>query len=67
VPLILSGGIEASNAAAAIAAVSPYALDSASGTEASPGHKDPARMEALFAAVRAADEQRAADAIGQPA
>ncbi len=67
VPLILSGGIDASNAAAAIAAVSPYALDSASGTEASPGHKDPARMEALFAAVQAADEQRAAEAVGQPA
>lgn len=64
VPLILSGGIEASNAAAAIAAVHPYALDSASGTESAPGHKDHARMAALFAAVQAADEQRAADAVG---
>ena len=55
-PLILSGGIDADNAAAAIAAVHPYALDSASGTESAPGHKDQARMAALFAAVRAADE-----------
>lgn len=67
VPLILSGGIEASNAAAAIEAVHPYALDSASGTESAPGHKDLARMAALFAAVRAADEQRAANTIGQTA
>jgi phosphoribosylanthranilate isomerase len=70
VPLILSGGIDADNAAAAIAAVHPFALDSASGTEAAPGHKDQARMEALFAAVRAADEAGELDAqakIGQPA
>ncbi len=67
VPLILSGGIEAANAAAAIAAVHPYALDSASGTESAPGHKDRTRMAALFAAVQAADEQVASDAIGQPA
>ncbi len=65
VPLILSGGIEASNAAAAIAAVHPYALDSASGTESAPGHKDPERMAALFAAVKAADERDAAQAVGQ--
>jgi len=67
VPLILSGGIDASNAAAAIATVGPYALDSASGTESAPGHKDHERMAALFAAVQAADEQLAAGAVGQPA
>ncbi len=55
IPLILSGGIDAGNAAAAIAAVHPFALDSASGTESAPGRKDHARMEALFEAVRAAD------------
>lgn len=55
VPLILSGGIDANNAARAIAAVRPYALDSASGTESSPGHKDHDRMAALFAAVSEAD------------
>ncbi|MCW3033021.1 MAG: phosphoribosylanthranilate isomerase [Solirubrobacteraceae bacterium] len=70
VPLILSGGIDAGNAAAAIAAVHPYALDSASGTESAPGHKDHERMAALFAAVREADALDAAAAasgIGQPA
>jgi phosphoribosylanthranilate isomerase len=70
VPLILSGGIEASNAEAAIAAVRPYAIDSASGTESSPGHKDHARMAALFEAARAAaagSEPAVAGTIGQPA
>lgn len=55
VPLILSGGIDGANAEAAIAAVHPYALDSASGTESSPGHKDPVKLAALFEAVRRAD------------
>jgi phosphoribosylanthranilate isomerase len=63
VPLILSGGIDAQNAGAAIAAVNPYALDSASGTESAPGHKDRERMASLFAAVRAADQLGAADAV----
>jgi phosphoribosylanthranilate isomerase len=67
VPLILSGGIDASNAAAAIAAVRPYALDSASGTESAPGHKDIARMAGLFAAARAADERREAEVVGETA
>jgi hypothetical protein len=35
--------------------VRPYALDTASGTESAPGHKDYERMAALFAAVREAD------------
>jgi phosphoribosylanthranilate isomerase len=68
VPLILSGGIDAENAAAAIAACRPFALDSASGTESAPGHKDAGRMAALFAAVHAADElqaQVAGDRLGQ--
>jgi phosphoribosylanthranilate isomerase len=51
VPLILSGGIDAANAAEAVAAVHPFALDSASGTERAPGHKDPDKLRALFAAV----------------
>jgi len=51
VPLILSGGLVPENVAAAIAATAPYAVDSASGTEAAPGHKDPERMRAFFRAV----------------
>ena len=54
-PLVLSGGLTPDNAGEAIAAVRPWAVDSASGTEASPGVKDPARLEALFRAVAAAD------------
>ncbi len=51
VPLILSGGLTDENVAEAIAAVGPYAVDSASGTEAAPGHKDPERLRAFFQAV----------------
>jgi phosphoribosylanthranilate isomerase len=65
VPLILSGGIDATNVAEAIAATRPFAVDSASGTETAPGHKDPVKLRALFAAVRAAGVN--VSPIGQPA
>jgi phosphoribosylanthranilate isomerase len=55
VPVVLSGGIDASNVGEAIAALRPFAVDSASGTESEPGLKDPARVEALMTAVREAD------------
>jgi phosphoribosylanthranilate isomerase len=51
VPLILSGGLTPGNVAAAIAAARPFAVDSASGTEAEPGRKDPAKVTALMRAV----------------
>lgn len=54
VPLILSGGLRAENVGGAIAAVHPWAVDSASGTEASPGQKDPVKLRAFFEATRAA-------------
>ncbi|MGO9247956.1 MAG: phosphoribosylanthranilate isomerase [Solirubrobacteraceae bacterium] len=50
-PLILSGGLNADNVAGAIERVRPYAVDSASGTERAPGHKDAARLRAFFDAV----------------
>jgi phosphoribosylanthranilate isomerase len=53
VPLILSGGLTPDNVIAAIAATHPYAVDVASGTEARPGVKDPAKLEAFAAAVAA--------------
>ncbi len=55
VPMILSGGLEASNVGAAIAATQArglYAVDTASGTEAAPGRKDPQKLRAFFEAVR---------------
>jgi phosphoribosylanthranilate isomerase len=61
VPLILSGGLGPENAAEAIRAAAscgpraqPFALDTASGTEAAPGRKDPERLRAFFAAVEGA-------------
>ena len=65
VPLILSGGLHAENVAAAIAAAHPYALDTASGTESAPGHKDPRKLAGFFAAVEAA--AAAATPVGQSA
>jgi phosphoribosylanthranilate isomerase len=54
-PLVLSGGLNPDNVADAVAAVRPFAVDSASGTEAEPGRKDPAKLKALFRAVERAD------------
>jgi phosphoribosylanthranilate isomerase len=54
-PVILSGGLTADNVARAIEAARPFAVDSASGTEAAPGRKDPAKLSAFFRAVEAAD------------
>jgi len=51
VPLILSGGLTSGNVGEAIAVTRPFAVDSASGTESSPGHKDPERLRELFQAV----------------
>jgi phosphoribosylanthranilate isomerase len=53
-PLVLSGGLTSGNVAEAIAAVRPFAVDTASGTEAEPGRKDPAKLAAFFGAVEAA-------------
>jgi phosphoribosylanthranilate isomerase len=54
-PVILSGGLTPDNVGQAIEAGAPFAVDTASGTEAGPGRKDPAKLTALFRAVEAAD------------
>jgi phosphoribosylanthranilate isomerase len=59
--IVLAGGLHAGNIAGAIVAVAPWAVDVASGVEAAPGVKDPARLAAFVAAVRAA---AAPEAIG---
>ena len=61
IPLILSGGLSAANVAEAITAVRPWAVDTASGTESAPGHKDPDRLRAFFQAV--GDAGREADPV----
>jgi phosphoribosylanthranilate isomerase len=52
-PVVLSGGLAAANVAAAIRLVRPYAVDVSSGVEHAPGRKDPVKLRAFFAAVRA--------------
>ena len=54
-PLILSGGLNPENVAAAIRAVAPWAVDVSSGVEASPGIKDARKMAGFMKEVRSAD------------
>jgi phosphoribosylanthranilate isomerase len=58
-PVVLAGGLTPANVAVAIAAVSPAAVDVASGVEESPGVKDHEAMAAFIAAAKGdAWEQR---------
>jgi phosphoribosylanthranilate isomerase len=54
-PLILAGGLRASNVGAAIRAARPYGVDVSSGVEAERGIKSEALMREFVAAVRGAD------------
>ena len=59
---MLSGGLTPDTVAEAIAATRPFAVDTASGTEAEPGRKDPAKLAAFVSAVAGADAPHGAPA-----
>jgi phosphoribosylanthranilate isomerase len=55
--VILAGGLNAVNVAAAILQVRPYGVDVASGVEASPGAKDHGQLRDFVREARRADQQ----------
>jgi phosphoribosylanthranilate isomerase len=54
-PIILAGGLTPANAARAIAAVQPFAIDVCSGVESKPGKKDPRLLKKLMRAVETSE------------
>jgi phosphoribosylanthranilate isomerase len=62
--LVLAGGLDSSNVAAAIDAVRPFGVDVSSGVEEHPGVKSPAAIVRFVLAVRAADSVPPAVATG---
>lgn len=55
--LIAAGGLSPENVAEAITTLRPWGVDVASGVEAAPGRKDPAKVHEFVARARAADRE----------
>jgi phosphoribosylanthranilate isomerase len=62
--LIVSGGLRPENVGAAIAHLHPFGVDVASGVEASPGVKDPVKMQAFITAAHEAARDTVKDRVG---
>jgi phosphoribosylanthranilate isomerase len=59
--IVLAGGLDPENVAAAITRVRPYAVDVSGGVESARGVKDPAKIFAFMQGVRDGDSARSTD------